>query len=153
MVLRAFRVAADGDAGTYFDAGSATHRERERDFLYNHSRTANGDRQDVLVYAEGSPEWLRTKLDVVEANLVGLNETGKDRVLQSSQMSATWVIVRRSPQSIAFVNDWLSACLDEHGRLISDAPSTVNGRGVEMKGFKGHRHDQSMLSLTYKRWG
>ena len=102
-----------GDAGTYFHADASMHRQKEWDFLYNHSRTAQGFRQDVLVYAEGSPEWQRTKSDLVNATLVGLSADGAERkaILRSSQLSATWVIVRRSPQSIAFVNDWLSACL------------------------------------------
>ena len=133
-----------GDAGTYFKEDTWTHREAEWNFLYNHSRTTQGFRQDVLVYAEGSPEWQRTKRDLINAALLGLddsyghNESRRDaatpasggrgtrgdghnggpestsrreEILQSSQLSATWVIVRKSPQSIAFVNDWLSACL------------------------------------------
>eukprot|EP01043_Picozoa_sp_COSAG02_P027446 COSAG02_NODE_1620_length_11617_cov_3.185275_9_plen_458_part_00 len=133
-----------GDAGTYFKADSLAHREAEWNFLYNHSRTAQGFRQDVLVYAEGSPEWQRTKRDLVNAALLGLGDSygrndsrrdattsasggsgasdrghdggtegtsKREQILQSSQLSATWVVVRRSPQSIAFVNDWLSACL------------------------------------------
>lgn len=123
-----------GDAGTYFHVDSLAHRQAELDFLYNRSTTAKGNfRQDVLVYAEGSPEWQRTKRDLVDAALVGLSDDGnlhgsnatkqardrrggdstseRDAILRSPQVSATWVIVRRSPQSIAFVNDWLSACL------------------------------------------
>lgn len=109
-----------GDAGTYFHTDTSMHRQMEWDFLYNHSRTAQGLRQDVLVYAEGSPEWQRTKSDLTNAALVGLSADGAEReaILRSSQLSATWVIVRRSPQSIAFVNDWLSACLGASGILM-----------------------------------
>ena len=135
--------------------------------MYQRSVTKSGERQDVLVYAEGSPEWQRTKRDLVDATLVlapphidttteptvefddtgssgnghhagqmhglnrtraaaaaldgglglglglGLSEAARESILHSSQLSATWLIIRRSPQSIAFVNDWLSACLGE----------------------------------------
>ena len=101
--------------GPHEEYGSASlQREKERNFMREHG-------QDVLVYAEGDLESSRTKVDVLltygllQERPDGELTQARPDILQSSQMAATWVHIRVSQQSIAFVNDWLSACLDQRG--------------------------------------
>jgi hypothetical protein len=63
------------------------------------------------------------------------------RLVPVQYLVLTIMNVRRS---IAFVRDWLSACLDQHGRLLSDTRSTTEHERPE---YSRHRHDQSVLSV------
>ena len=67
----------------------------------------------------------------------------------AAQILASFVVVERRPESIAFVAEWLDHAQD--ARLITDAP---NECGLpNHPEFRDHRHDQSILSLLGRRHG
>jgi hypothetical protein len=66
----------------------------------------------------------------------------------TTQLMATFVIARASAESRAFVASWLEACRDP--RILTDSPSEL---GPERPEFREHRHDQSVLSILYKKAG
>lgn len=64
-------------------------------------------------------------------------------------VDASFLIVRKSERSVAFIDDWLShACRSE---LLTDAPTT--GPLPDLPRFIQHRHDQSILALLAIRHG
>jgi len=65
----------------------------------------------------------------------------------SPQFEAGRLIMVASPATRSFVSSWLSACCV--GALITDEP----GRIADFSGFREHRHDQSMFSLSAKTAG
>jgi hypothetical protein len=64
-------------------------------------------------------------------------------VHNASPVQASFSIWRASSASRAFVALWLDRCSQRH--LISDDPS--KSELEELPGFRGHRHDQALLSL------
>lgn len=82
-----------------------------------------------------------TKHEVATA----LNAT--DAMLDSAQLFAGLLVLRRTPTALAFVEEWLSWSL--HSSLISDALDASR----QHPAFRAHRHDQSLLSLLAKRRG
>ncbi len=71
--------------------------------------------------------------------------TGMDRaeIHATPPVQASFSIWRAGPQSQEFIGQWLELCTQRS--LISDDPS---GEGLsELPGFRGHRHDQALLTL------
>lgn len=68
---------------------------------------------------------------------------------QSVMVSGGYVLVRKSRESIRFLNEWKKYSEDK--RIITDAP---NSCGLEnYSGFHENRHDQSILSLLAWKYG
>ena len=66
----------------------------------------------------------------------------------SNQNMATLMIMKKTPQVTKFIGEWLRYAQDE--RLIMDLPNKL-GKDNYL-GFKENRHDQSILSLLYKKY-
>ena len=62
---------------------------------------------------------------------------------QGKHLWAAFVIFRNTPESRAFVKKWLEYCLDES--ILTDTPSAL----PEYPEFRGHAHDESILSTLY----
>lgn len=126
---------------------------------------------DVLVYMDADCEFVSTP-----APLVGLLKEGQDVVgfesleteangtkadvialfnatefLDTQQLYAGLIILRRSWQSLGFVAQWLAFCQDR--RWITDMDNTLLPEGQNHPGFVWHRNDQAIFSLLYKQWG
>ena len=69
--------------------------------------------------------------------------TGMDspEIRSATPIQASFSFWRASSSSRAFVAEWLSWCVQRP--LVSDDPSSE----PEVAGFRGHRHDQSLLTL------
>jgi hypothetical protein len=67
---------------------------------------------------------------------------------QGCQVDAAYICLRKSEQSIAFVDEYLFYCLDL--QIVSDAANKFQPNLPE---FRDHRHDQSVLSLLAIRHG
>lgn len=61
----------------------------------------------------------------------------------------TWSLWRRTETSITFLEAWLSACLDR--RCLTDDPNVCGL--ANHKGFREHRHDQSIMSILAHKHG
>lgn len=77
--------------------------------------------------------------------------TGMDHLdfHSSAPVQASFSIWRAGPRSREFVGHWLDLCAQR--RLISDDPSET---GLpERPEFRGHRHDQALLTLCCRKMG
>ena len=68
---------------------------------------------------------------------------------QTNQYQAGIQVYKKSEYTIKFIQDWLYYCQDK--RIITDDKNTLNQSNY--KGFRGNRHDQSVLSLLIKKYG
>ena len=59
------------------------------------------------------------------------------------------MVVKKSLASMTFVSQWLAYAQDS--RAITD-DDNILGLG-NYPDFRGHRHDQTLLSLLAKKWG
>jgi hypothetical protein len=70
-----------------------------------------------------------------------------ERYFKSNQISASFILIKKTKKSIAFVEDFLAYASNEIN--ITD----VYDENVEQNSdFIEHRHDQSIFSLLYKRY-
>ena len=101
-------------------------------------------RQDIIVFSR--------KNHLIERNWVKrdaliLMDMDREEVLNSAQVGATFILIKKSKFSVNFFEEFLHYAQDE--RIITDSPSTL---GKEHKGFKENRHDQSIFSLLCKKY-
>ncbi|MEO8616415.1 MAG: hypothetical protein ABI600_14820, partial [Luteolibacter sp.] len=77
--------------------------------------------------------------------------TDMDRpeIHEASPIQASFSLWRASQKSKAFVAEWLSFCVQR--QLVSDEPSKTSF--PESPRFRGHRHDQSLLTLCCLKHG
>ncbi len=80
-----------------------------------------------------------------------LVDLGMDRpeVHLASPVQASFSLWKVGPESRSFVSEWLDLC--SRRELVSDDPSRAGL--VELPEFRGHRHDQALLSLLCMRHG
>ena len=87
-----------------------------------------------------------TKFDTLVLMNVPRNLHSKFR--NSYQVWAGFFLTRKCLNSTRFIGEWLTYGQDY--RMISDVKSTF---GPEHNEFKDNRHDQSVLSILFKKWG
>jgi len=99
--------------------------------------------QDVHVWDVGLKETTWTKRDIFVAL-----DLDREPYTTTSQMSAHVLMVRKSPSSVQFVKDWLG--------WGTDPAEYITNKGSKAKNFpnfRSNRHDQSLLSMLYKKYG
>jgi hypothetical protein len=87
-----------------------------------------------------------TKLDTLVLMNIPKNLHHKFR--NSFQVWAGFFLTRKCYNSIRFVGEWLTYAQDY--RIITDLKSKF---GPEHNEFIDNRHDQSILSILFKKWG
>jgi hypothetical protein len=70
---------------------------------------------------------------------------GNKDVRKANQISASFIIVRKTKNTILFAKEWLNACCNIE--IMSEA--TYYPHIVESKAFISHRYDQSIFSILY----
>lgn len=99
--------------------------------------------QDVIPFDVGLAEKLFTKRDAFV-----LMDCDKEKYSETTQRQASFILIRKSPVSMAFIRDYLNFATDI--RILTDIP---NEMGLpDYPGFVGHRHDQSIFSLLSKKY-
>jgi hypothetical protein len=101
------------------------------------------EKQPVMLFSNGdlvNAQWTRRDCFIL------MNADSK-KYWFSLQCDAAFALFRKSPESIAFVKEWLFYCSDE--RIISDLPNSCGKRNLP--GFLEHRRDQSVLSILAKK--
>ena len=99
--------------------------------------------QDIVSFELVHPEYKYTKRDVF--NVLNCDSQSFS---ESRQRLASFILFKKSPKVIAFVNEWLQ--YSSVKSLITDSP---NPSGLEnFDGFVDHRHDQSIFSLLAKKY-
>ncbi len=141
------RVIPDGDLVFYCDVGRLYHFKLLDQPIAPFVRWMDDHRQDVMPGVEipwdgDTSVW--TKREALVA-------TGMDRaeIHAAPPVQASFSIWRAGTRSREFIGQWLELCAQRS--LISDDPS---GEGLtELPGFRGHRHDQALLTLCCLKHG
>ena len=71
-----------------------------------------------------------------------------ENIANSNQILASFFLVRKSNYSVKFFAEYLKYCCDKSN--LTDVPLDA---GSQHSDFIKHRHDQSIFSLLYKRYG
>jgi hypothetical protein len=139
IIRDALRKINDGDILIYADSGS--HFIRNAIELGTLPDKFN---QDVISFEMELPESSWTKRDAFV--LMGCDDFGFEK---SNQRLGSFMVIKKSPMSLKFVDEYLAYCCDE--RIITDIPNTCGLSNYP--DFKEHRHDQSVFSLLSKKYG
>ena len=89
-----------------------------------------------------------TKFDALALMNIKHENNFRNNVLNTNQVWAGLIILRKTFNPIRFIGEWLTYVQDQ--RIVTDSPSIF---GPENSSFRDHRHDQSALSLLCKKWG
>lgn len=124
----------DGDIVFYCDSGACFFRNISPilDIL---------KKQDIWVSILPLVEKQFTKEKTFE--LMNLND---EKYKNSNQISGTFIALKKSDFSMAFVKEWLNYCCN------LEIISPVKDKSKEISEFYSHREDQSILSLLVKKY-
>lgn len=137
IIKKALSNIEDNDFLFYSDSGSIILKD-----LKVLARFLNNAQKDILAFKLPLIEKQWTKRDA----FIFLDADSKDKT-DTAQLLATFILIKKTPASINFMNKYVEACLDE--RIVSDLP---NGSGKDnYPEFIAHRHDQSVFSILAKK--
>jgi hypothetical protein len=146
LIHKALEAVPDGDVVFYCDVG-----RKYPYILLEHPLDAYLDwmdrqQQDIMpgiLIPWNGPMAKWTKHDAFAATAMD-----REEIHSTSPIQASFSFWRAGAGSRAFVTEWLSLCIQR--KLVSDDPSQS---GPELPAFRGHRHDQSLLSLCCLKHG
>ena len=142
VVLEVMKKAQEGDVVFFLDAGCTVHTSKTSRLRYqwylDHIKEHGS-----LFFQEKFFEYSWTKKEVIEHFRLSEPHLATGQVISGIHGH----LVNTSSRRI--IQEWLSACTLDSGRLLLDVKSSVN----EDKRFIEHRHDQSVLSCLVKREG
>lgn len=139
FIVKAMGMIEYGDWLIYMDGGNFYYRNSVRKtikWMENHQIDIAGSRTGH--YQE--KDW--TKRDVFIAL-----DLDREPYISYAQCRAGFLILRKTDEVLAFINEWLTHC--QNYQLITDSPNVYGKENYE--GFCEHRHDQSILSLLMWR--
>ncbi|MFA3791367.1 hypothetical protein AB6T38_09640 [Aliiglaciecola sp. SL4] len=135
FIQKALEQVNDGDYIFYCDSGSVFINSI--DYLIAEMKESN---QDVMLFETPLIEFEWTNHYVFEK----LNATS-DKYRLTNQILATFILIKKSQQSVQFINKYLELCCDE--LLLTDIYTKKDKCNID------HRHDQSILSVLAKKLG
>ena len=145
IILKKLLEIKDGDILCYNDSKYIwlkNVRQFEKDVLTGKKIGVYKNKPNGSTHIE--KQW--TKLDSLV--LIITQKKFRNIVMNSDQVWAGFILLRKSFNSIRFIGEWLTYVQDE--RIVSDDISCF---GPENHHFKENRHDQTALSLLCKKWG
>lgn len=150
----------DGDLLVYSDVGFTLRPEgitRLNEYLRQVSNTEQGvllfqairPTPDSPVKDDGRslPAWFDrywTKVDLLDH--FGVRHA--QAVIDTPQIQSGLIFIRKCPTSVSFINKWFEV-FETDFHLVDDSPSN----NQPLRGFREHRHDQSVLSVLGKMHG
>lgn len=106
------------------------------------------DDKDIFLFDNGWPHVQWCKMDILNAILPGFHDPNPVRFESKfTQVQASVIILRNTPQIRAFVKEWLLWCLIPG--FIDDSPSKLPNHPT----FSENRHDQAILSTLAFKYG
>jgi hypothetical protein len=138
IVLKTLEQMQDDDYLVYLDSG-AFYINKVRYLI----KKMDSDKQDIMAFELPFKERLYTKRDAFVCM-----ECDDVKYSESNQRMATMIIFRKTQKSVNFVREWLKYAQTEN--IITDGANHL-GKG-NYKGFRDHRHDQSIFSLLSKKY-
>ncbi len=143
LVWQVMQDMNDGDVLCFADAGCTIRYDTAaKKRMAHYIKMVNASPHGVLSFQTRLLEKHWTKNDL----LIKLNADSK--IKNSGQLLGGVWFLKKSPASLRLVETWLRVASDDY-HAIDDSPSlTAND-----KGFKEHRHDQSIFSILRKQMG
>jgi len=138
FVFRMLEDISYGDILVYSDA--AIYYLRSIEILIT---TMNDNNEDMLFF---TLEDTRTDAKYSKYDLFEELKLDYDQYAYSAQVDASFMLIRKTDETIRFCKEWLDLCCNKH--LLTDEASHLG----EKKDFIMHRHDQSILSLLIKKY-
>jgi len=135
FILKVIEQQSEGDYIFYCDSGSFFIRDIK--YLINILNQKNNDVllfELPLVECEWSNEYLIKRLNLCD-----------DKYRLSNQILGTYICLKKSQESISFIQKYLLLCTNED--LLTDKHTVLEQCAFD------HRHDQSILSLLAKKEG
>ncbi|MES2214421.1 MAG: hypothetical protein V4485_00160 [Pseudomonadota bacterium] len=132
LIKKTMSLMAEGDVLFYVDTGATLLTNT--DFFINQMDKAEAS---VLLFKSYHKNERYTKRDTY--SLMGMDEKYRDY----PQIGATFIILRKSKRSEAFIDAFLKYCEDP--QILTDSKSTLG----EYEDFIDHRNDQSIITLLY----
>ena len=127
---------ADGDVLVYLDAGCEIRRRPDSPSNMVHRM----NQCTTITYSTTACLTKHyCKMDLLEH--LGMH---REEILNSPQRQATFMFIRKTPETVALVQAWYTLAGQYH--LLDDSPSTV----PNAPGFVEHRHDQAIFDLLVK---
>lgn len=136
IILDRLRKLNSEDVLMYCDSGS--HFIHDIEPLFNQFKEYG---KPVMTFGNRYVEKVWTKRD-----LFMLLDCDNPEFTDSKQRHAGFVITKKTDLSLKFFKEWLSLIQKPH--LVTDTPS----ENPNYRGFREHRHDQSILSLLAKKY-
>lgn len=138
IILKTFiENMSDNDIVMYQDAGA---------YLIKNAgpllKLAQESKSGIIVFHTDSQERFLTKRDAFI-----LMEMDDERVYNSYQRLASFIVLRKTCHSLQFVMEWLAYASDP--RILTNIENKL---GKNLPEFRDNRHDQTVLSLLSKRW-
>lgn len=130
---------AEGDMVMYQDAGAYIIKS-----VTPLLKLCQESKHGVIVFSLD-----KTEQDYSKKDALILMDMNVPEAAETFQRLASYVVIRKSCSSIQFVMEWLAYLSDR--RIASNDENTMGAGNV--KSFKAHRHDQTVMSLLSKKWG
>lgn len=147
IILEALESAPDGDIIFYCDVGRKYPYILLEYKLHPYLEWMDAHSQEIMpgvMIPWNGPMKVWTKRDAFVAM-----EMDRPEIHAAPPVQASFSLWRAGPASRAFVREWLSWCVRRP--MVSDDPSAC---GLpELPGFRGHRHDQSLMTLCCLKHG
>jgi len=138
----------NGDCLVYVDAGCTLNTNPYSwNRLHYYLESVKNSPYGMLSFQLKFPEYLYNKTNTFRHVFPNLSWQLSSEYLTTPQCMATVVIICKNERSTAFINEW--QWLSTNHSLIDDSPSPYG----KYKGFRDHRHDQSIYSLLVKKLG
>lgn len=145
IILEQMKNAKEGDIIIYADAGcgiSTTNEAREKFKEWIESVKNHPTHRISFQMPHIEETWTK-------ADLFKIMDCDTDEYKKTGQTIGGIQIYQVTQENVAFLNEVLQyMCMDNY-HLITDAPSKIPNAST----FRDHRHDQSVLSLMFKKKG
>lgn len=139
VILKTLENIQDGDICVYSDAGSFYIND-----VHELVAAMNNARVDIMPFSLTEKERIYSKRDAFI-----LMDADTQEIIESMQRLGGFQVIRKTAQTVKFVQEWLKYCCDE--RIITDISNTLGKDNYP--GFIENRHDQTVFSLLSKKYG
>jgi len=146
IILKTLNKLNEGDLLFYVDAGTTIVEHRDYRFRAYCDILVNSD-TPVITFSIHYFERLFHKMEVLKRfELDGITLDKNENFLNSNTVEGGIFMCRKSAYSLSFVKEWLNLMTENNYALTTDESIYE----VQVEGFAGHRHDQSILSILSK---
>ena len=141
IIKQTLRKMEEGDQLLYIDSGCHLNSKGKKRLLEYFDSIEQSDLKIGGFQIESCHnEYCWSKRDLI----VHLGVQDNDDILNSGQICAGHVFLKKCEKSVAFIDEWMNILENYH--FLDDSPSNSSEHPL----FKEHRHDQSVFSLLGK---